>query len=143
LGKLHPPRILQRRIRVQRGRSNHIIFWRDKSIEAWLEEWRCYLLQNEVVFSVDMGRYNILLQKLSLEPARLVVIDGLGNHTAINWLDNIGFFARRKIQCRRRRFIDRPGHYSAETMRLHDTDPLALEAAYRRSNSHLMTMLNR
>ena len=100
--------------------------------EAYLEELRCYLLQNEVVFSADMGRYNVLFQKLSSERARLVVIDGLGNHTAINWLDNTGFFVRRKIQRRWRRFIDRLRNYSAETMRLHDADPLALEAAYRR-----------
>ncbi|MCP4392497.1 MAG: hypothetical protein GY802_29670, partial [Gammaproteobacteria bacterium] len=63
----------------------------------YLDELRQYLLDNLIVFSVDMGRYNILFQKISAQQARLVVIDGLGNHTAINWLDNIAYFARRKI----------------------------------------------
>ncbi len=98
----------------------------------YLEELRRYLLDKRIVFSVDMGRYNILLQKLSPSRARLVVIDGLGNHTAINWLDNIGFFARRKIRRRWQRFIGRLHNYSAETMRRHEGSPRKLEAAYRR-----------
>ena len=36
----------------------------------YLEELRRYLLDNLVVFSVDMGRYNILFQKLSPTQAR-------------------------------------------------------------------------
>lgn len=98
----------------------------------YLDDLRRYLLQNRVIFSVDMGRYNILFQKLSPERARLVVIDGLGDHTAINWLDNIGYFARRKIHRRWRRFIGRLQNYSAETMRAHAGSPMRLEAAYRR-----------
>ena len=43
----------------------------------------------EIVFRVDMGRYNILFQKQTR--TRRVVIDGPGNHTAINWLDSIVF----------------------------------------------------
>jgi hypothetical protein len=99
---------------------------------SYLEDLRRYLLDNQIVFSVDMGRYNILFQKLSPERARLVVIDGLGNHTAINWLDNFDFFARRKIQRRWQRFINRLNNYSTETMRQHNASPLLLEAAYRR-----------
>ena len=98
---------------------------------SYLEGLRRYLLENQIVFSVDMGRYNILFQKLSPARARLVVIDGLGNHTAINWLDNIGFFARRKIRRRWQRFIDRLNNYSAETMRQHDGSPQVIETAYR------------
>ena len=97
----------------------------------YLEELKKYLLDNLVVFSVDMGRYNILFQKTSLQQAHLVVIDGLGNHTAINWLDNIGYFARRKINRRWQRFISRLQNYSAGTMREHDGSPRELEAAYR------------
>ncbi|MCP4768135.1 MAG: hypothetical protein GY875_17925 [Gammaproteobacteria bacterium] len=97
----------------------------------YLEELRCYLVDKRIVFSVDMGRYNILFQKLSPSRAHLVVIDGLGNHTAINWLDNIGFFARRKIQRRWQRFIDRLHNYSAETMHQHEGSPRKLGAAYR------------
>jgi len=101
----------------------------------YLEELRRYLLDKRIVFSVDMGRYNILFQKLSANRARLVVIDGLGNHTAINWLDNIGFFARRKIQRRWHRFIARLYDYSAETMRQHAGSPNKLEANYRKRQS--------
>ena len=104
---------------------------------AYLEELRQYLLQNQVVFSVDMGRYNILFQKLSPERARLVIIDGLGNHTAINWLDHIDFFVRRKIRRRWQRFIGRLINYSAETMRQHSGNPQTLEAAYRRQENSL------
>lgn len=98
----------------------------------YLEDLRRYLLENRIIFSVDMGRYNILLQKLSPCRARLVVIDGLGNHSAINWPDNIGFFARRKIRRRWQRFIERLHNYSAETMRQHEGSPRRLEEAYRK-----------
>lgn len=98
----------------------------------YLEELRLYLLANQVVFSVDMGRFNILFQKLSPKHARLVVIDGLGNHTAINWLDGIGYFARSKIHRRWRRFISRLNNYSAQTMRQHEGEPKMLAASYRK-----------
>ena len=103
----------------------------------YLDELRHYLLENQVVFSVDMGRYNILFQKLSPQRARLVIIDGLGNHTAINWLDPIGFFVRRKIRRRWQRFIGRLINYSTETMRQHSGNPQTLEAAYRRQEGNL------
>jgi hypothetical protein len=99
----------------------------------YLQELKQYLLDNLVIFSVDMGRYNILFQKISPQQARLVVIDGLGNHSAINWLDNIGYFARRKIHRRWQRFISRLHNYSAETMREYADSPRELETAYRKS----------
>jgi len=86
-----------------------------------------------VVFSVDMGRYNILFQKTSAQQARLVVIDGLGNHTAINWFDNIGWFARRKIRRRWQRFIGRLHNYSADMMREYGEAPRQLDRAYRKT----------
>ncbi|MCP4979197.1 MAG: hypothetical protein GY935_01725 [Gammaproteobacteria bacterium] len=98
----------------------------------YLDELKQYLLDNLIVFSVDMGRYNILFQKTSAQRARLVVIDGLGNHTAINWLDDIGYFARRKINRRWQRFIERLQDYSTEMMRETGDCPKTLEAAYRR-----------
>ena len=98
----------------------------------YLDELKQYLLDNLIVFSVDMGRYNILFQKLSSKKARLVVIDGLGNHTAVNWLDNIAYFAHRKINRRWRRFISRLQNYSAEMMHVYDAAPKSLDAAYRR-----------
>lgn len=100
--------------------------------DAYLEDLRRYLLERQVIFSVDMGRYNILFQKLSPERARLVVIDGLGDHTAIGWLDNIGYFARRKIRRRWQRFIGRLHNYSEQTMREHQGAPRTLDSAYRR-----------
>ena len=72
--------------------------YQNSEFSSYLEDLRKYLLENQIVFSVDTGRYNILFQKRS--PERLVVIDGLGNHTAINRLDNIVFFARGKIRRR-------------------------------------------
>jgi len=99
----------------------------------YLDELRQYLLDNLIVFSVDMGRYNILFQKTSPQQARLVVIDGLGNHTAFNWLDNIAYFARHKINRRWRRFIGRLQNYSAEIMRANNATPKTLEAAYRKT----------
>jgi hypothetical protein len=99
----------------------------------YLQELKQYLLDNLVIFSVDMGRYNILFQKISPQQARLVVIDGLGNHSAINWFDNIGYFARRKIHRRWQRFISRLHNYSAETMREYADSPRELETAYRKS----------
>jgi len=101
----------------------------------YLDELKRYLLENRIVFSVDMGRYNVLFQKLSPQQARLVVIDGLGNHSAINWPDRIACLARRKINRRWRRFIGRLGDYSAATLRDHEGKPRALEAAYRRSET--------
>ena len=99
----------------------------------YLDELRQYLLDNLIVFSVDMGRYNILFQKTSPGQARLVVIDGLGNHSAINWLDNIDYFARRKVERRWRRFIGRLNNYSAEVVQTSDLAARALDAAYKRA----------
>ena len=101
----------------------------------YLQDLRRYLLVNQIVFSVDMGRFNILFQKLTPTRARLVVIDGLGDHAAINWQDNIGYFARRKIRRRWQRFIGRLHNYSAQTMREHDGESQTLETAYRRQEN--------
>ncbi len=99
----------------------------------YLDELRRYLLDNLVIFSVDMGRYNILFQKTSPHQARLMVIDGLGNHSAINWLDNISWFARRKINRRWQRFISRLINYSDEMMREYGASPKSLESVYRKT----------
>ena len=99
----------------------------------YLDELKQYMLDNLVVFSVDMGRFNVLFQRLSESSARLVVIDGLGNHTAMNWLDNVPSLARRKINRRWQRFITRLQWYSDEVMLAHESYPQQLEAAYRRA----------
>ena len=100
----------------------------------YLEELKSYLLDNRIIFSVDMGRYNILFQKISAQQARLVVIDGLGNHSAINWFDNFSWFARRKIQRRWQRFISRLQNYSDQMMREFADEPRQLEAEYKRTS---------
>ena len=96
----------------------------------YLDELRQYLLDNLVIFSVDMGRYNILFQKISPQQARLVVIDGLGNHSAINWFDNMDWFARHKIKRRWHRFMGRLQNYSDEMMREYGATPRTLESVY-------------
>ncbi len=99
--------------------------------QPYLDELKQYLLDNRVIFSVDMGRYNILFQKISPRQARLVVIDGLGNHSAINCLDHIGWVARRKIRRRWHRFINRLQNYSEQMVRDYGASPRALDSAYR------------
>ncbi len=99
----------------------------------YLDELRQSLLDNRIVFCVDMGRYNVLFRRLSPGDARLVVIDGLGNHSAINWLDNFDLFARRKIERRWRRFMSRLQNYSNASLRKYGADPRSLEPAYRRT----------
>ena len=101
----------------------------------YLDELRQYLLDNLIIFSVDMGRYNVLFQKISPQQARLVVIDGLGNHSAINWFDNIAWFARRKIKRRWHRFISRLQNYSEQMMHEYDASPRVLDSAYRITES--------
>jgi hypothetical protein len=97
----------------------------------YLDSLKANLLKNQIIFNVDMGRFNILFQKLSYEEARLVVIDGLGNHTAINLLDGIPFFARRKIERRWQRFIGRLEKYSDKFLNSFDGEPRQLPSAYR------------
>ena len=99
----------------------------------YLDELRQYLLDNRIIFSVDMGRYNILFQKVSAQQARLVVIDGLGNHSAINWFDNFSWFAQRKIKRRWQRFIGRLQNYSDQMMREYAGHPRELGTEYRRT----------
>ena len=49
---------------------------------------------------------NLLVQKTSISKARLVIIDGLGDTVAVDWLDRIPYFARRKIERRWKRRDD-------------------------------------
>jgi hypothetical protein len=87
-----------------------------KEFLPYLEELRQYLIENMIVFSVDMSRFNVLFNRISNREARLVVIDGLGNHTAINWSDSIPCFARSKIRRRWERFFTKLEYNSATPM---------------------------
>lgn len=85
--------------------------------EACLEELRYSFLQNLIIFNHDMTIGNMLVQKSSLTEANLVVIDGLGDVVALDWLNLIPALARRKIERRWDRFIERA--YRSREVRLH------------------------
>ncbi|MGI9318888.1 MAG: YrbL family protein [bacterium] len=93
----------------------------------YLEELRQYLVENLIVFSVDMSRFNVLFNRVSNREARLVVIDGLGNHSAINWLDEIPYFARRKIKRRWDRFFLKLQYNSETLMKQYGGSPRVLD----------------
>jgi len=75
--------------------------------ETHLELLKTYLLDNLVIFNHDMITRNMLLQKLSQDSARLVVIDGIGDVVSIQWLNKIPSHVRSKINRRWQRFVDR------------------------------------
>jgi hypothetical protein len=84
--------------------------------EACLEELRYSFLQNLIIFNHDMTIGNMLVQKSSLTEAGLIVIDGLGDVVALDWLNLIPALARRKIERRWDRFIARA--YRSREVRL-------------------------
>jgi hypothetical protein len=97
-----------------------------KEFLPYLEELRQYLIENMIVFSVDMSRFNVLFNRISNREARLVVIDGLGNHSAINWPDSIPCFARNKIRRRWERFFSKLEYNSATLMEEYGGSPRML-----------------
>ncbi len=100
---------------------------------AYLEDLKQYLLANQIVISADIGRTNVLFQKLSSQRAQLVVIDGLGNHSAINWFDGLRMVSSSKINRRWDRFYKRLLVYSDEMLNDFGEQPETLEPGYRRS----------
>jgi hypothetical protein len=78
-----------------------------EEFDPYLEELKESFLQDLIIFNHDMTIGNLLVQKTSLSSLRLVAIDGLGDTVAIDWLDRIPFFVRRKIRRRWKRFIKR------------------------------------
>lgn len=99
----------------------------------YLEDLKQYMLDNQVVFSEDLRRTNILFQKVSPHEARLVVIDGLGNHSAINWFDSLHAVSSSKINRRWERFLKQLKKHSAEMLAAYGGAPKRLEGGYRRS----------
>ena len=78
-----------------------------EEFDTFLEDLKQSFLQDLVIFNHDMHTGNLLFQKTSMGSARLVAIDGLGDTVALDWLDNIPFLVRRKINRRWKRFIKR------------------------------------
>lgn len=99
----------------------------------YLDELKQYLLDNQIIINVDLTRSNVLFQKVSPQRAHLVIIDGLGNHSAINWLDAFRFVSDRKINRRWERFIADLRNRSARSLREYGLPARRLEAPYRRA----------
>lgn len=99
----------------------------------YLDELKQYLLDNQILISTDLTRSNVLLQKLDPARARLVIIDGLGNHSAINWFDIFKAVSDRKIERRWRRFMTELKRRSDQMLAAYGAPPRQLEAAYRRT----------
>ena len=75
--------------------------------ETYLDQFKNYLLQNQVIINHDMVTRNILFQKRSSDSSRLVLIDGIGDVVAIQWLNRFPFHVRSKINRRWDRFLER------------------------------------
>jgi hypothetical protein len=78
-----------------------------EEFNEFLAELKQSFLQNLIIFNHDMTIGNLLFQRYSSRSAQLVAIDGLGDVVAIDWLDNFPFLARRKINRRWKRFMER------------------------------------
>lgn len=72
-----------------------------------LDEVMRSFVDNLIIFNHDLTIGNLLVKKTSFSRFHLVAIDGLGDVVAIDWLDRIPFFARRKIRRRWQRFMER------------------------------------
>ena len=126
-------------IRDYDGGISNSLYWyfeRGYPVEEfypYLEELKQYLLDNQVVFSEDLRRTNVLFQRLSPERAQLVVIDGLGNHSAINWFDVFRPVSDSKINRRWERFMHQLKIHSDQMIADYGASPKPLDAAYRRT----------
>jgi len=78
-----------------------------EEFDAYLEEMKQSFVQDLIIFNHDMHSGNLLFQKTSMGSARLIAIDGLGDTVTFDWLDNIPFLVRRKINRRWKRFLKR------------------------------------
>jgi hypothetical protein len=78
-----------------------------EEFNEFLAELKQSFLQNLIIFNNDMTISNLLFQRSSSRSAQLVAIDGLGDVVAIDWFDNFPFLARRKINRRWKRFMER------------------------------------
>jgi hypothetical protein len=72
-----------------------------------LEPLKRFFLKYLIIFNYDMQSSNLLLQKISPEDTRLVMIDGLGDTVHFKWLNVFSSHAKSKINRRWDRFIKR------------------------------------
>ncbi|MEM7562854.1 MAG: YrbL family protein [Pseudomonadota bacterium] len=119
--------------------SNSLYWFFERGIPAnefaaYLEELRQYLLRNQIMISADMRRTNVLFQKLSPQQAQLVVIDGLGNHSAINWFDGFRAVSDSKITRRWDRFYRQLFIHSDEMLRDYGGPANRLEKEYQKDD---------
>ncbi|WP_158224651.1 YrbL family protein [Agaribacterium haliotis] len=78
-----------------------------KDFKRQLKNLRRYFLKYKVIFNHDMYEGNILVRITKKGRRKLVVIDGLGEVTFVQWPNRFGFFAKRKIMRRWQRFYRR------------------------------------
>lgn len=119
------------------GISNSLYWYFERGIPVtefypYLDDLKQYLLDNQIMISADMRRTNVLFQKLSVDRAQLVVIDGLGNHSAINWFDGLRMVSDSKINRRWDRFFKQLKIHSDEMLRDCGSAPQRLDEDYRR-----------
>ena len=72
-----------------------------------LENYKNYLLENYIIFNYGMMQGNILLRKNSETDFDLVLIDGLGDVAHFTLLNDIPYFARRRITRRWNKFANK------------------------------------
>lgn len=101
--------------------------------DVYLEDLKQYMLQNLIVFNNRRSPFNLLFKRVSDCEARIVVIDGLGDHAAIKCFDEFSYFARRKINRRWTRFLTSLQNYSVEILRAYNGSPKMLDSAYRKA----------
>lgn len=65
-----------------------------------LAQYRQYFLDHKIIFNYGMMPKNILRRRTSETEAELVLIDGLGDVTFIQFTNNITWFAHRRIRRR-------------------------------------------
>lgn len=75
--------------------------------EKEIEIYRKYLLDNYIIFNYGMMQGNILLRKNSQTDFDLILIDGLGDVAHFTLLNDIPYFARRRITRRWNKFTNK------------------------------------
>ena len=86
-----------------------------------LETYKQYLLKNYIIFNYGMMQGNILLRKNSPTDFDLVLIDGLGDVAHFTLLNDIPYFARRRITRRWEKFVNK--YLTKEWIELHRENP--------------------